>query len=86
MCLAVPGKIVSISGEDFARMARVSFGGIIKDVSLAYIPEAEVDNYVLVHVGFALSVVDEAEALRTFECLKQLGDLGELEVPEPNPS
>jgi hydrogenase expression/formation protein HypC len=82
MCLGVPGKIVSISGEDFARMARVSFGGIVKDVSLAYTPEAQVENYVLVHVGFALSVVDEEDALRTFEYLKQLGDLDELQVPE----
>lgn len=84
MCLAVPGKIVSITGEDFARMARVSFGGVVKDVSLAYTSEAQVGNYVLVHVGFALSVVDEAEALRTYEFLKQLGDLEELELPEPD--
>ena len=79
MCLAVPGKILSISGEDFARMARVSFGGIVKDVSLAYVPEAEEGHYVLVHVGFAISVVDEAEAMRTFEVLKQMGELEELE-------
>ena len=79
MCLAVPGKILSISGEDFARMARVSFGGIIKEVSLAYVPEASDGQYVLVHVGFAISVVDEAEALRTFEILKQMGELQELE-------
>lgn len=86
MCLAVPGKIVSIAGEDFARSARVSFGGIVKEVSLAYVPEAEVGNYVIVHVGFALSVVDEAEALKTFEYLKQLGGLEELEIPEPSKS
>jgi len=79
MCLAVPGKILSITGEDFARMARVSFGGIVKEVSLAYVPEAEVGHYVLVHVGFAISVVDEAEAMRTFEILKQMGELEELE-------
>ncbi|HZD31372.1 MAG TPA: HypC/HybG/HupF family hydrogenase formation chaperone [Candidatus Angelobacter sp.] len=79
MCLAVPGKILSISGEDFARMARVSFGGIVKEVSLAYVPEADDGNYVLVHVGFAISLVDEAEALRTFEILKQMGELEELE-------
>ncbi|HWS95596.1 MAG TPA: HypC/HybG/HupF family hydrogenase formation chaperone [Candidatus Methylomirabilis sp.] len=79
MCLAVPGKILNISGEDFARTARVSFGGIVKEVSLAYVPEAEVGHYVLVHVGFAISVVDEAEAMRTFEILKQMGELEELE-------
>ena len=79
MCLAVPGKILSISGEDFGRMARVSFGGIVKEVSLAYVPEACEGEYVLVHVGFAISVVDEAEAMRTFEILKQMGELEELE-------
>jgi len=79
MCLAVPGKILNISGEDFARTARVSFGGIVKEVSLAYVPEAEVGHYVLVHVGFAISVVDEAEAMKTFEILKQMGELEELE-------
>jgi len=79
MCLAVPGKILNISGEDFARTARVSFGGIVKEVSLAYVPEAEVGHYVLVHVGFAICVVDEAEAMRTFEILKQMGELEELE-------
>jgi len=79
MCLAVPGKILSTSGEDFARMARVNFGGIVKEVSLAYVPEAEEGNYVLVHVGFAISMVDEAEAMRTFEMLKQMGELEELE-------
>jgi len=79
MCLAVPGKILNISGEDFARTARVSFGGIVKEVSLAYVPETEEGHYVLVHVGFAISVVDEAEAMRTFEILKQMGELEELE-------
>jgi hydrogenase expression/formation protein HypC len=81
MCLAVPGKILSTSGEDFARMARVSFGGIIKEVSLAYVPEAEEGQYVLVHVGFAISMVDEAEALQTFEILKQMGERAELDPP-----
>ncbi len=79
MCLAVPGKILSTNGEDFARTARVSFGGITKEVSLAYVPEAREGEYVLVHVGFAISVVDEAEAMRTFEILKQMGELEELE-------
>lgn len=78
MCLAVPGKILSVSGEDFARRARVSFGGIVKEVSLAYVPEANEGEYVIVHVGFAISVVDEAEAIQTFEILKQMGELQEL--------
>jgi hydrogenase expression/formation protein HypC len=78
MCLAVPGKILSTSGEDFARMAKVSFGGIIKDVSLVYVPEAGEGNYVLVHVGYAISIVDEVEAVRTFEILEKMGELEEL--------
>ncbi len=79
MCLAVPGKILSTCGNDFARTARVSFGGIVKEVSLAYVPEASEGQYVIVHVGFAISVVDEAEALLTFEYLKQMGELAELD-------
>jgi hydrogenase expression/formation protein HypC len=80
MCLAVPGKIISIEGEDLARSARVSFGGIVKQVSLAYVPEAEVGDYAIVHVGFAISLLDEDEALQTFEYLKQMGELAELET------
>jgi hydrogenase expression/formation protein HypC len=78
MCLAVPGQIVSIEGEGDLRMARVNFGGIVKDVNLAYVPEALTGEYVIVHVGFALSVVDEAEAKRTLEYLQELGELEEL--------
>lgn len=79
MCLAVPGKILSIEGDDFTRTARVSFGGIVKEVSLAYVPEAAVGDYAIVHVGFAISLLDEQEALRTFDYLKQMGELAELE-------
>ena len=78
MCLAVPGKIVSIKGEDpIMRTGRVSFGGIIREVSLAYIPDASLEEYVLVHAGFAISIVDETEAMRVFECLKEIDRLGE---------
>jgi len=80
MCLAVPGKILSIEGDDFTRIARVSFGGIVKEVSLAYVPEAAVNDYVIVHVGFAISLLDEEEALRTFDYLRQMGELAELEA------
>ncbi len=75
MCLAVPGRIVSVSGgeEPLARMAKVNFGGVIKEVSLAYVPEAVVGDYVIVHVGFALNKVDEEDALKTLEDLKALG-------------
>lgn len=80
MCLAVPGKIESISGDDpLMRMAKVSFGGVLKDISLAYTPEAKVGDYILAHVGFALNVVDEEEAQQVFEYLRQIDELGELE-------
>lgn len=88
MCLAVPGRIVSISGgedEALMRTARVSFGGIVKEVSLAYVPEARVEDYVLVHVGFALSRVDEEEAQRVFEYARQMDELAELEASDPAP-
>ncbi len=78
MCLAVPGKVISVSGADLQRTGKVSFSGVIKEVSLAYVPEAQVGDYVIVHVGFALSKVDEVEAQRVFEYLDAMGDLGEL--------
>ncbi len=79
MCLAVPGRIVSIEqGDPMLRQGRVSFGGIVKDVSLSLVPEAGVGDYVLIHVGLALSVIDEEEAIRVFDILKQMGDLDEL--------
>lgn len=79
MCLAIPGKIERISGDDpLTRMGHVNFGGILKEVSLAYVPEVTVGDYVIVHVGFALSKVDEAEAHKVFEYLKQMEELDEL--------
>ena len=78
MCLAIPGKILSTTGEDIARSARVDFGGIVREVNLCYVPEAKVGDYVIVHVGFALSIVDEAEANQVFAYLKEMGELGEL--------
>jgi hydrogenase expression/formation protein HypC len=78
MCLAVPGKILSIVGTDpLFRMGRVSFGGIVKQINLAYVPEAKVEDYVLVHVGFAISTIDEEEARQVFDYLKQMGDLAD---------
>jgi hydrogenase expression/formation protein HypC len=80
MCLAVPGKIISIAGSDpQLRSGRVNFGGIVKEVNLGYVPEAKVDDYVIVHVGFAISTVDQAEAEQVFEYLRQMGELTELE-------
>ena len=79
MCLAVPGKIVSIEEADATfRSGRVNFGGIVKNVNLSYVPEAKIGDYVVVHVGFALSIVDEAEAMQVFEYLKQMDELTEL--------
>ena len=80
MCLAIPGKVESISGADpITRMGRVNFSGILKEVSLAYVPEVQVGDYVIVHVGFALSKVDEAEAQKVFEYLKQMDELADLQ-------
>lgn len=81
MCLAIPGKILEISGQldDTFRIGKVSFGGVKREVNLSMVPQAEVGNYVLVHVGAAISVVDEEEALQTFEFLRQIGDLDDLE-------
>ena len=80
MCLAVPGKIVHITGDEpFARIGKVQFGGIFKDVSLAYVPEAQVGAYVIVHVGFAIGMVDEQEAERVFDYLREMDELHELE-------
>ena len=86
MCLAVPGRVVEImDGGDVAfRVGKVDFGGIRKEVNLAYVPEAEIGKYVLVHVGFAISVIDEEEAKRVFQYLEELGALKEElgEIPQ----
>ncbi len=81
MCLAIPGQIKSIAAEldPIFRIGKISFDGIIKEVNLALVPEANIGDYVLVHVGTAISVIDEEEARKTFEALKQLGELDELE-------
>ena len=84
MCLAIPGKIISIEGSDFERCGKVNFGGIKKDVNLAYVPEAKVNDYVIVHVGFAISILDKDEANKVFEYLKQMDELGALEEGEGN--
>jgi hydrogenase expression/formation protein HypC len=79
MCLAVPGRIITIEEADATfRNGRVDFAGIVKSVNLAYVPEAKVGDYVVVHVGFALSIVDEAEARLVFDYLRDMGELSEL--------
>jgi hydrogenase expression/formation protein HypC len=79
MCLAVPGKITSISGDDpLTRMGKIDFGGILKEANLAYVPEAQVGDYVIVHVGFAIGRLDEEEANKVFEYLREMEELSEL--------
>jgi hydrogenase expression/formation protein HypC len=80
MCLGVPGKVLEITGEEPLRTARVEFGGIVKDVCLAYVPEVAAGDFVVVHVGFAISRIDEGEAARVFEYLREIGDLEALEA------
>ena len=87
MCLAVPGKIISISDEEpLLRMARVSFGGLIKQISLAYVPEAVIDDYVIVHAGFALSILDREEAQRTLDLVEQLNSRPRVERKRRDPA
>jgi len=77
MCLAIPGKVVSIEQSSGLRVGRVQFGGIVRQASLDFVPEAEVGDYVMVHVGFAISRVDAAEAERTYQLLEEMGALNE---------
>lgn len=80
MCLAIPGKLLSIQGDDILeRTGKVDFGGVVKEISLACVPDAEVGQYVLVHVGLALSVIDEQEAQQVFEYLREIDELNELQ-------
>jgi hydrogenase expression/formation protein HypC len=73
MCLAIPGKVVEITGQDMMRMSRVDFGGITRDISLAYLPDVQAGDYVIVHAGFAISQLDEEEAQETLQLLGELG-------------
>ena len=83
MCLAIPGKLIEIANDaNGVRMGRANFGGIVKQVCLEYTPEVQTGDYVLVHVGFALSKVNEEEAARTYQLLEEMKQLGELETPD----
>lgn len=75
MCLAIPGKLIAKSEENGLVRGRVEFGGIVREASLDFLPEAEIGNYVLVHVGFAISLIDEDEARTTLAYLQELGSL-----------
>ncbi len=81
MCLAIPGKVLEIQQDaQGVRMGKTDFGGVLKQVCLEYAPDVQCGDYVLVHVGFALSKVDEAEARRTYQALEELNQLTELEI------
>jgi hydrogenase expression/formation protein HypC len=82
MCLAVPGRVIAITGDGEFRTARVDFGGVARDACLAFVPETEVGDYVLVHVGFAITRVDEEAARQTLEALQAIG---ELDTPNGGP-
>ncbi len=84
MCLAIPGKIISVTdGDALSRMGKVDFGGVVKEVCLAFVPEATIGDYVIVHVGFALSRVEESEALKVFQYLKEMDQLAGLKEGSP---
>ena len=80
MCLAIPGQIRAITGQldETFRVGKVSFGGILKEVNLTMVPEAKIGDYVMVHVGVAISIVDEEEAKTTFQYLRKIGEIDEL--------
>ncbi len=85
MCLGVPGRVTKVEPNELGMtMGTVNFGGISKQVCLAYVPDVQVDDYVIVHVGFALSKVDEQEAREVFESLTRMGELAELDIPQPD--
>ena len=84
MCLGVPGKVIDIEPNPLdMTMGKVSFAGVTKQVCLAYVPEVQVGDYVVVHVGFAISIVDEQEANKVFAYLREMDDLKELDIPQP---
>lgn len=80
MCLGIPGKIIEIFESNELKMAKIDFGGAIRDGCLEYVPEAEIGDYVIVHVGFAISIVSEQEAQETLRMIREINDLDE--VPE----
>jgi hydrogenase expression/formation protein HypC len=84
MCLGVPGKVIAIEPNPLGMtMGKVDFAGVTKSVCLAYVPEVQVGEYVVVHVGFAISKVDEQEAAKVFDYLREMDDLRELDIPQP---
>jgi hydrogenase expression/formation protein HypC len=86
MCLGIPGKVVSLESASGLRMGKVSFGGVVREVCLEYVPEVTLGEYVIVHAGFAISLVDAEEAARTFHLLEEMGQLTELDETETEPN
>lgn len=84
MCLGVPGKIVEKYEKDGLQMAKVDFGGVFREACLTYVPEAQVGEYCIIHVGFAISILSESEAQETLDLLRQIGDLEEELGTEPS--
>ena len=82
MCLGVPGKVVDIHTKDGIRMGTVDFGGITRSTCLEYAPEIGIGSWVVIHVGFAISVVDEEEAARSYELLAEMGNLEDIDLPQ----
>lgn len=86
MCLGVPGRVTEVHSNAVGMtMGRVDFGGIEKEVCLAYLPDVEAGEWVVVHVGFAISRIDEAEAARVFDVLREMNELDEIHIPQPDP-
>jgi hydrogenase expression/formation protein HypC len=84
MCLGIPGKVIDTFDEHDVRMGKVDFGGVCKRVCLEHVPEVQVGSYVIVHVGFALSVVDENEARQVFAFLEKMNELSDLKLDDPH--
>ena len=92
MWLGIPGKIIDIYEANGLHMGKIDFGGVTREVCLAYVPEAQIGSYTIVHVGFALNVLDEAEALETLQLLREIGALDEelgaeataVQIPSPS--
>ncbi len=87
MCLGIPGRVETLQRDEVLGLVsgRVAFGGILKDVNLSCTPEVQIGDYVVVHVGFSISIIDEQEAREVFSYLKQIGSLDELDMPGPSP-
>ncbi len=83
MCLAIPGKVVALHERSGVRMGKIDYGGITREACLEYVSDAGIGDYVMVHVGFAISKVNEEEAARTYRYLAEMNQLQEIETPEP---